>query len=205
MAKRSFGITLFGIFFLMLGLLWIFLIYQRMIADLSHQNGIYVSGERMDAVQGIIPQKACPDIFKGTSSANTQLSRTGRVCVFGLLGVEILCAFSYFMSGLSLVRNYPLGRGMVITTMFFDIGLKGLVVLCYRYLESFASPIMIQRDVFINYFIRDEVLSAPFANYVLGLKLIQPDFIYYAAIYGAYVFIVFFFFTRSKVIENLHQ
>lgn len=199
MKKRSKTLTLFGILFLVIGLLWLAAIFIR--------------------CQGCLPKKTTyPQVYRSAVKQYQRLTaRLGPLSVkqympkafiihFWMIGCwELFCSLFYILSGIFVLRLYPFGRRFVLWTLLADLLLKGLIVSYQQFILVPLQAVFQKTNVMFTYFAPNASLNSQVSSYLTGIKLVQPHALYYAAVYGFYLLIVFFVFTRARVKNQFVQ
>ena len=216
MRRISKGVIFAGLFFLSLGVLWLGVIYKRAKAALpAEQQAIFQSQSPAVTYQELKTEMktalARPSVIdryvKETPVQSSQPPPKMYLKMFWLISVvEVVCCFLYILSGIFLLRLYPLARWCVFLTLYVDILFKGMMV---TYMSYWAIPLesaLRGKNILDSYFLsRLSGISAGLSSCVTGLKFYQPEGALFLFIYLVYLFANFYFFTRSSIKKQFIQ
>ena len=112
---------------------------------------------------------------------------------------EVMCSLFYILAGISILRLYWWGDRFILSAVLMDVFLKVLIVTYQVFILSPLGAVFQKSNIMFTYFLPNEAVTSQISSYLTGIRLIQPDFLYYFLPYLVYLGVVFIFFTRSKV------
>ena len=204
MKLKSNGLVIFGVFFLCLGLVWLFVIYKRGRHFLAVEAQTYSqkygtptlsNNQRQEEKQDRLKKRLLLEQHMPENIRKTYIPYFGAIIV-----VELVCGLLYVLCGLSLLRGYPLGRWLVILTLFVDMILKSSVVIYENFISIPLQHIFHHYSLISTYFFPADDWGSRLSLYLSGLKLIDHCCFGFSFVYVSYLLVTFFFFTLPKII-----
>ena len=205
MKTKSIGVNLFGLFFLILGLLWLNTIYQRSRILVSLKKvDITVKEPKITAADYQSLDKHMKSVFKGTSSDKNLAAVY--INTFRTIAIaELICSLSYIVTGIALFRVYRFGRLLVFLTILLDVLLKVLIVTYHNFILLPIQNYYKTTNILQFYFKPIMGKFSQLSDYLSGFKLIQSDYLPYAILFSLYVVGTLTFFSRPGVVHHFSK
>ncbi len=197
MNRRSKALTGFGILFLVVGILWLVTIFIRCEGYLPKKKTTY-AGIYHSAVQRVerLTLRLSP------LSVNQYMPHVFILHFWMMAAWEVMCSLFYILAGISILRLYWWGDRFILSAVLMDVFLKVLIVTYQVFILSPLGAVFQKSNIMFTYFLPNKAVTSQISSYLTGIRLIQPDFLYYLLPYLVYLGVVFIFFTRSKIKEQ---
>ena len=145
-----------GVLFFIIGLFWIFIIYQRSIIFLPEIK----NPSSMHSVHSVRRIKVeIKQILKENPVIKTKLSSEKRefyiIYFWIIILIELICSFTYLILGFTLMREYMFSHLIMIHTLFLDVLFKILVLFYHNNIAVELQKIFKSKNILISYFIPD--------------------------------------------------
>jgi hypothetical protein len=207
MKITSKSIIFAGLFFLMFGVLWLTVIYNRAKAALPEEKKSIISESPVATYHEMKETLQQPSkIDRYVKKSLSAKPRKSYITLFWIVAaVEVVCCFLYIFSGIAVLRLYPFSRFLVFLALYFDVLLKGMAM---TYMNAYALPLakaLNGNNILSSYFLAQPSWSSTFSMYVTGLGFYQTNGALFLFVYLVYLFIVFYFFTRPKIKEQFKR
>jgi len=118
---------------------------------------------------------------------------------------ELLCALAFFLSGYFLLRVDLYARYFAIYALGMDMILKILIVTYHHYVLTPLKAVFVKSNIMFTYFIPDLSPTSKISAHLTGIKLVQPEALYYAVPYIVFLLISFYFFTHPKMEKQFQR
>lgn len=176
MNKRSKAAITLGALFLAVGILWLSAIFIRSDGHLLWKKTAQTK-EYRNTGQYLTSRLQDLPIRKF-------LSKAFIVLFWAITFWELACALLYLLSGISLLRSYPFGRQLAIFTIVADMILKSLIVAYQQLVILPLRNVFGEANILLAHFAPDGSFASQVSIYLTGIKLIQPNALYYAFFYA---------------------
>jgi hypothetical protein len=202
MKSASKGIVLLGLFFLILGTVWLKVIYIRAKAGLpAGHNALIPQGspavayrELKTDMQETLSRQSVIDRYASHRRDKTYVK------LFWIIAlVEVICSFLYIFAGIALLRLYHAGRLAVFLTLYFDVLFKSMVMVYMNYYALPLENVLQGQNILYSYFLPHPSWLSTFSTYVTGLGFYQPKGALFLFIYLVYLFGIFYFLTQPSI------
>ncbi|MDP8212831.1 MAG: hypothetical protein P9X22_06035 [Candidatus Zapsychrus exili] len=208
MAKKSKGIIVLGVLLILLGTFWLSLIYQRGKSFIPKEKQPYFKEYGVKAIDYVALGNEMKEILaesKRSSAVNVPtLDRKAIIVFWIIVCFELICAFLYLGSGISLLRFHSLARGFTIFTLLFDSFLKCAAVVYQSYILELLGQ-SVSKNIVFNYFAPTNGFMSKVSAYLTGVGFVQKDSLIYILSYLFCLFLCFYFLTRKSVIKQFNQ
>ena len=206
MKKKTRGIVLWGISFLVLGMLWTTTIYVRCGTLLgwwqkpAAPSSVVVQQEEPESPETIIRR------FRSPHAKEYHI-----VFFWVLVFFELACGVAFFVCGVALIRRYLFARMAILCTLYLDIFFKMLAAWYMHYCAFPLEYLTENRNILHAYYFPDRSFWSEFSGYLSGLKMFSIDLsagalqlggVIYMVLYIAGVFACFYYFTSNDVVKQ---
>ncbi len=204
--KKSDGlITLFGVIFLVMGILWLSAIFVRYKVYFPKEDKkvsvVKVKNTYAQIYQSSVKQYKRIAVHLAPFSVKSYMPKAFIIYFWVIGALEFVCAIFYLLAGIFVLRRYFFGAYFVFYMLITDILLKVLIVIYSHYILTPLKTIFRTSNIMFTYFTRGEDFISKVPLYLTGIKLVQPGFLYYLFFYLMYVSICFYVFRINREIR----
>jgi hypothetical protein len=198
MKKRSMAIIAFALLFCILGVLWLSVIYQR---------SLLFSGEKFSPYNQLYKQSVSTyqTIRKNVAYVSAFMAKACLILFWIIGALELVCALLYFLSGWALFRMYSFARELTIFSVSLDVLLKLLLSVYNSYIALPLQYALKNQNILTSFYVPDKSVISKLSCYLTGIKLVQPQAIFYVLGYSTFVCLVFYVFTRKTIVEQFNK
>ena len=195
------GKIIYGVLFLAIGLLWLSVIYIRCDGYLPRKKAQEEASHQKiqeQLTERLLEVEQMPMEHKRGFPLYKYVPKMVVLQFWAIACWELVCALLFLLSGIALLRGYPVMRHYAIYTLIADIILKTLVVTYHYCLLIPLKTIFDGKNILFMYFTPDDGLLSKASSYLAGVTLIQRGVFYYGFFYALFLIVSLGIFTHPK-------